>query len=513
MAANAAPLHVFFLPFPAAGHSIPMLNVAALFTSRGATSTVVLLRANDDSADSTSNSNRCGGGDNDDNDDNGGLRFLSLPFSYAAAGIAEGEVPLPSAYATPEFEAALDAVGEPFLELLKAHRPDCVVADLQIPFAAEHAAALAIPHLTLQVTCAFSLIVMGIINHAKPHLGVASPSEPFVVPGLPHRIELTPAQLPSHLTAPVAAERNRRILAAQRGGGGGGGGCSLGMILNTFRALEPAYVDMLRRAGRFSAWCVGPISSSAAARRRRRNGDRSAAADGECLRWLDRYEGPPGSVLFLCFGSQGRFTRAQRRELARGLAIASVPFVWVVNKGEEDDDDEEEEEEEERIVRVSGLGLVVRGWAPQVEALAHPAVGGFATHCGWNSCAEGIAAGAAMVTWPLYAEQFVNERLLVDVVGTGAPVGARVWSDRAEERGLVAAEAVAAAISRVMGDGAEAEGRRRRAREIAEEARRAVAEGGTASDDMAWLVAEILRIKEEKKKKMEEEEEEEEEKM
>ncbi|OAY80033.1 Scopoletin glucosyltransferase, partial [Ananas comosus] len=447
MAANAAPLHVFFLPFPAAGHSIPMLNVAALFTSRGATSTVVLLRANDDSADSTSNSNRCGGGDNDDNDDNGGLRFLSLPFSYAAAGIAEGEVPLPSAYATPEFEAALDAVGEPFLELLKAHRPDCI-----------------------------------------PHLGVASPSEPFVVPGLPHRIELTPAQLPSHLTAQAAAERNRRILAAQRsGGGGGGGGCSLGMILNTFRALEPAYVDMLRRAGRFSAWCVGPISSSTAARRRRRNGDRSAAADGECLRWLDRYEGPPGSVLFLCFGSQGRFTRAQRRELARGLAIASVPFVWVVNKGEEDDDEEEEEEEEERIVRVSGLGLVVRGWAPQVEALAHPAVGGFATHCGWNSCAEGIAAGAAMVTWPLYAEQFVNERLLVDVVGTGAPVGARVWSDRSEERGLVAAEAVAAAISRVMGDGAEAEGRRRRAREIAEEARRAVAEGGTANDDMARL--------------------------
>nr|CAD1842808.1 unnamed protein product [Ananas comosus var. bracteatus] len=341
MAADATPLHVFFLPFPAAGHSIPMLDVAALFASRGATSTIVLLRADDDSADSTSNSNRCGGGDNDDNDDNGGLRFLSLPFSYAAAGIAEGEAPLPSAYATPEFEAALDAVGEPFLELLKAHRPDCIVADLQIPFAAEHAAALAIPHLTLQVTCAFSLIVMGIITHAKPHLGVASPSEPFVVPGLPHRIELTPAQLPSHLTAQAAAERNRRILAAQRsGGGGGGGGCSLGMILNTFRALEPAYVDMLRRAGRFSAW---------------------------------------------------------------------------------------------------------------------------------------------------------------------------VWSDRSEERGLVAAEAVAAAISRVMGDGAEAEGRRRRAREIAEEARRAVAEGGTANDDMARLVAEILRIKEEKKKKKKMEEEEEEE--
>nr|CAD1839477.1 unnamed protein product [Ananas comosus var. bracteatus] len=49
----------------------------------------------------------------------------------------------------------------------------------------------------------------------------------------------------------------------------------------------------------------------------------------------------------------------------------------------------EDEEEDEEITRV--LGLVVRRWAPQVEVLANAAVGGFATHCGWNSWAERIA--------------------------------------------------------------------------------------------------------------------------
>uniref|UniRef100_A0A7N2MY98 HAT C-terminal dimerisation domain-containing protein n=1 Tax=Quercus lobata TaxID=97700 RepID=A0A7N2MY98_QUELO len=76
---------------------------------------------------------------------------------------------------------------------------------------------------------------------------------------------------------------------------------------------------------------------------------------------------------------------------------------------------------------VFGKGLILRGWVPQVLILDHEAVGGFVTHCGWNSTLEGVTAGVPMVTWPLSAEQFYNEKLVTQVLKIGVDVGVRQW--------------------------------------------------------------------------------------
>jgi hypothetical protein len=65
------------------------------------------------------------------------------------------------------------------------------------------------------------------------------------------------------------------------------------------------------------------------------------------------------------------------------------------------------------LERTKEKGLVVRNWASQGAILRHDSIGGFVTHCGWNSVLEAVCEGVPMITWPLYAEQKLNRLILV----------------------------------------------------------------------------------------------------
>ncbi|KAG6408942.1 hypothetical protein SASPL_131970 [Salvia splendens] len=212
-------------------------------------------------------------------------------------------------------------------------------------------------------------------------------------------------------------------------------GAGFGIVVNTFLELEPAYASHYRKlTGK--AWHIGPVSLI--------SGVTSPEIHHDCMKWLGSRK--QNSVVYVCFGSMAIVQKPQMDEIAAALEDIEQDFIWVV------------------------------------QILSHAAVGGFVTHCGWNSLMEGVAAGVPMVTWPLSAEQFFNEKLVAEVLGMGVPVGAEEWSKRTDERAAIGREKIARAVGRLMG-GEEGERMRRRARELGKVARRAVEEGGSSYAD------------------------------
>ena len=124
------------------------------------------------------------------------------------------------------------------------------------------------------------------------------------------------------------------------------------------------------------------------------------------LRWLDRQA--TGSVLYANFGSVASFSIEQIHELALGLEASNQPFLLVVRP--------KQSSENHRLVPDSFIahaqetGFVQSEWVNQFDVLSHPAVGGFLTHCGWNSILESICIGVPMLAWPIQADQKLNCR-------------------------------------------------------------------------------------------------------
>nr|GMD56254.1 UDP-glycosyltransferase 83A1-like [Ipomoea batatas] len=110
--------------------------------------------------------------------------------------------------------------------------------------------------------------------------------------------------------------------------------------------------------------------------------------DTDCLKWLDQQ--PLNSVIYVAFGSHTIFDMAEFQELALGLELTNRPFLWVVRQGFIEEAGNPYPEG--FIDRTGNRGRLVE-WAPQQKVLAHPSLGCFLSHCGWNSTIEGIGLG------------------------------------------------------------------------------------------------------------------------
>ncbi|XP_072959062.1 UDP-glycosyltransferase 91C1-like [Typha angustifolia] len=131
----------------------------------------------------------------------------------------------------------------------------------------------------------------------------------------------------------------------------------------------------------------------------------------EAFAWLDEQQ--LGSVVYVAFGSELDLSQDQVDQLAHGLEQANLPFLWAFRSSKGEKPNTLPHGFEGRI-RGGGFGFVRTGWAPQVRILGHPSVGGFLTHCGWNSLVEALQFGLGLVMLPLAYDQGLNARLMAD---------------------------------------------------------------------------------------------------
>lgn len=259
-----------------------------------------------------------------------------------------------------------------------------------------------------------------------------------------------------------------------------------GCILNSFHALEPDYIQVLKEQGFASGrvYAVGPHSLMMG---RPDPDPEPTSSNAALMAWLDGC--PDGSVLYACFGSQKLLKKSCAEALASGLERSGSRFVWVVKPATPEQlADGYGAVPDGFEGRVEGRGLVVRGWAPQARVLGHRAVGGFLSHCGWNSVLEGIAAGVVILGWPMEADQFLNARELVEEMG----VGVRVWEGEGEGEGSVPNSAE---LGRRIQEGMRGDiPQRGRAKEMREKAFAAVGSGGSSMRDFDDLLKELTQL-------------------
>ncbi|KAF8696939.1 hypothetical protein HU200_036583 [Digitaria exilis] len=408
--------HVVLLASPGAGHVLPMAELAQLVVAHGDgaefTATLVTY-ANFSTAGYYSST------------------LATLPASSVSTAVLP-EVPLDDLPADARVETRILTVIErtlPHLNELLSFLLDspagvaAFVADVFGAWALEVSVELGIPGYltsTTKLTTLHSIVYIPELDRTTACEFRDLP-EPIRLPScVPLRGEdlVDPIQDRTNPAYPLVVELARKYLLAD------------GFIVNTFDAMEHEAIEafnVLSHEGVYPpAYPVGPFVRTLS------GGE--AAADAEenssCLRWLD--EQPDRSVLYVCFGSGGTLSTQQTAELAAGLEASGQRFLWVVRfpsdkdsmasflgGGRRDNGDDIPISYLPKgfVERTRDTGLVVAEWAPQVEILNHRAVGGFVSHCGWNSTLEAVAAGVPLLAWPLYAEQRVNAVMLCERVG------------------------------------------------------------------------------------------------
>lgn len=419
------------------------------------------------------------------------LDLVSLDFPCQLAGLPEGcenmdKITSPDLIAN--FFVASEMLGDQIEGLISKAEPrvNCIISSNALPWTAKIAKKLDIPRYIFNALSCFTLLCSHNLSLYKGDEG--NEEDKIVVPNMPQRIEFSKAQLAEPPRKNID-KFNTMIDQIKKSESS-----AQGILVNTFEEMEKCFVDEYRKINR-KTWYVGPVSLSNKHTEEKVNRGNMTSIDQHFyLSWLDSKA--PGSVIYACFGSLCHIPFPQLVEIGLGLETSNKNFIWIIRRCDNSDEFNKWMKEEEFEERNTGRGLVIRGWAPQVLILSHPSVGGFFTHCGWNSTLEGICAGIPMITWPMFAEQFYNEKLITQVLGVGVRIGVEIgmqWEGK-DFKIRVRKEQVQKAIDLLMCEGDEGREIRRRAKELRDVAKGTVEENGSSYLNISMLIDDVKKI-------------------
>ncbi|XVF84890.1 hypothetical protein PTKIN_Ptkin17bG0075700 [Pterospermum kingtungense] len=195
----------------------------------------------------------------------------------------------------------------------------------------------------------------------------------------------------------------------------------------------------------------------------------------ECMEWLETK--PSQSVVYISFGSMVSLTEEEMEEIAWGLKKSNLHFLWVVRESEL------KKLPKGFIDSTQEKGMVVT-WCNQLETLAHPAVGCFVTHCGWNSTLEGMSLGVPMVCVPKWTDQLTDAKFVDEIW----EIGVRAKED---EEGVVRKQELIKCLKEVI-EGEKSKEIKRNAKKWRELAKKAISEGGSSDKCINEFVEHLM---------------------
>ncbi|KAL3694754.1 hypothetical protein R1sor_008405 [Riccia sorocarpa] len=264
-----------------------------------------------------------------------------------------------------------------------------------------------------------------------------------------------------------------------------------GLLFNSFEAFDKEPLEIMSRQPEITQFpgkanpklfAIGPLVSLPLSYENlheltSKPGDSSR----EIIDWLDGQR--KSSVLFISLGSARPLPKTGAIAFAEALEQTGVPFFWVLRLPPGHSVEEYLPPGFE--AKTKEQGIVWTHWVPQEQLLRHPSIGGFLSHCGWNSLMEAISAGVPIAACPMYAEQGLNAKHIVDVLQIAVEIKYK------EDYFDFDSETVAVAINTIMDEHKVAKIRENvlnMQRAIFE----AVAEGGTSYRSFEEFISTIL---------------------
>ncbi|KAG0577479.1 hypothetical protein KC19_5G159600 [Ceratodon purpureus] len=273
-----------------------------------------------------------------------------------------------------------------------------------------------------------------------------------------------------------------------------------GLLVNSVGELERSIIEGLQRYIIENSrsdkppriWTVGPlVEGLGEGKLTLRQKLRETSEEGECFDWLNKQ--PDSSVLYICFGTVAMVSDEQIRQMAIAIENSGQRFFWVLRIPKDEigkpvSEDFSQVFPEGFLERTKARGLVYLDWAPQLHILAHRAVRGFVSHCGWNSTIESISVGVPMIAWPYQAEQMMNATLLDQLLGVAIRINKTGgWRD------MITSETFERAIRTLMAEPA-GDAMKAKVLQISELIEKAVRPGGSSRTNLESFVQEVRML-------------------